>query len=57
MFRSDEGVAPYRRLCHPKLTDKPKFEIRPQRNTPQFRIPNFSFPLAIFPLSCYNETK
>ena len=27
MWRSDEGVAPYRCLCQSKQTDKPKFEI------------------------------
>jgi hypothetical protein len=31
MMRSDEGVAPYRRLCQPKLTDKPKFEALAER--------------------------
>ena len=35
MWRSDEGVAPYRCLCQPKHPDKPKFECLNKQKAPQ----------------------
>ena len=33
MWRSDEGVAPYRCLYQSKQTDKPEFETLPQKQS------------------------